>query len=79
MPTGSLKDHRYTMRVNSGLFARIRQIALSLHAPLPELFVVAVLHLFAHATSPQSYLALKAQIYAEDARRNPDPVDKKTD
>jgi hypothetical protein len=68
------KDHRYTMRVNSAVLDRIRRISIAIHAPLPELFTVAVLFLYQHATSPQAYTALKARLYAEDAR-HPNPAE----
>lgn len=76
MPRPNVKSHRYGFRIEPKMFERLRQISITLMVPLPDLIVVAVLHLFSQATSPIEFTRLKANAIvktSEHMNKTPPP------
>jgi len=71
MPKASTKNHRYALRLNLETYKRLRMIALQLHTPLPDLLVTGALMVYARATNPSQYYAMKAELFAEDPPASP--------
>jgi len=67
MPKKLNKNHRYAMRLEDGMYRRLREISLTLHAPLPEMLCVGALLLFAQATTPGAYSSLKRNVFVDNA------------